>query len=97
MRHAEVEPATQRGDRGRALRTVDVPGALADYRHLTSRRAELTQFHGGASCSLALRFRPCTRSIVRAELACSAPLYRSARRGERDGWRRRLPLNDLLL
>ena len=34
--HAEIEPAAQRRDGGAAVAVFDVPGALADHRHVTA-------------------------------------------------------------
>ena len=45
VRHPEIEAPAQRGDGGRAIAPVQVPGALADHRDIPCGRAEATPLH----------------------------------------------------
>ena len=44
--HAEIEAAAQRRDGGAAVAVFDVPGALADHRHVAAGGAEPVVSHG---------------------------------------------------
>src|SRR5690348_1470020 len=45
MGHAEIETATQRGDRRRVVAAIDVPGSLANHRRFRTTLSERTLLH----------------------------------------------------